>query len=228
MNRLKVFILVLIQNLQYSLTFVLTTTTTTTITTKFTSRQHVMKTHIINDCHYRPIKTLPSFQNRELEPNRHQFRYHDRRQHVLKLFMASPKSGGRPINSIEDFQTQVLGLSLSVESDNNDSSSSTEMNTIGKPILVYFNAPWCGPCRLTLPIIKDITHQFHSAIDVVDVCTDDLPEIAESVGVVSIPTIQLYYQGDLKDTIVGSVSTKVLASAITKVLEDVGLKIEEK
>lgn len=87
---------------------------------------------------------------------------------------------------------------------------------------------WEGPCRLTLPIIKDIINQFNALIDVVDVCTDDLPEIAESAGVVSIPTIQIYHEGDLKDTIVGCVSTKVLSSAVTKVLEDIGLKIEEK
>jgi thioredoxin 1 len=138
------------------------------------------------------------------------------RYHRFALNMAStPKSGGRPILSMEDFQKQVLS---------SDSVTLKESKDARRPILVYFTAPWCGPCRLTVPIIKEIINQFQSMIDIVDVCTDDLPEVAENAGVVSIPTIQIYYDGELMDTIVGCVSTKVLASAVTKILEDVGLK----
>ena len=60
-------------------------------------------------------------------------------------------------------------------------------------------------------------------LDVVEICTDDLPTIAESAGVVSIPTIQLYYGGRCYDTIVGCVTKNVLSSAIDKVLDDLGL-----
>jgi thioredoxin 1 len=90
-----------------------------------------------------------------------------------------------------------------------------------RPVLVFFSAPWCGPCRLTNPVIKDVKQQFSSEIDVVEVCTDDLAEIAEQAGVVSIPTIQFYYQGEKMDTIVGCVAKSVLANAVSKVLEDV-------
>ena len=51
-------------------------------------------------------------------------------------------------------------------------------------------------------------------------CTDDLPEIAADAGVVSIPTIQIYYRGEVQDTIVGCVAKKVLSMAVEKVLED--------
>lgn len=95
-----------------------------------------------------------------------------------------------------------------------DNSSST-------PVLVFFSAPWCGPCRLTNPVVNEIKHQFASDIDVVEVCTDDLAEIAEEAGVVSIPTIQFYYQGDKMDTIVGCVAKSVLANAVSRVMEDV-------
>jgi len=57
-------------------------------------------------------------------------------------------------------------------------------------------------------------------MDVVEVCTDDLPEVASDSGVVSIPTIQMYTQGQLVDTIVGCVAKNVLASAVDKVLEE--------
>jgi thioredoxin 1 len=63
--------------------------------------------------------------------------------------------------------------------------------------------------------------QFSSEIDVVEVCTDDLAEVAEQAGIVSIPTIQFYYGGEVMDTIVGCVAKSVLANAVAKVLEDV-------
>jgi len=61
---------------------------------------------------------------------------------------------------------------------------------------------------------------FAGRIDVVEVCTDDFAEIAAEAGVVSIPTIQLFYGGELIDTIVGCVAKNVLSKAVTKVLED--------
>lgn len=93
-----------------------------------------------------------------------------------------------------------------------------------KPVLVFFSAPWCGPCRLSNPVVKEIIKEFVPIIDVVEVCTDDLPEVAEGAGVVSIPTIQLYYKGELLDTIVGCVAKNVLSSAVIKVLEDLGFE----
>lgn len=63
--------------------------------------------------------------------------------------------------------------------------------------------------------------QYSGEIDVVEVCTDDLAEIAEQAGIVSIPTIQFYYGGEILETIVGCVAKSVLANAVDKVLDDV-------
>lgn len=48
--------------------------------------------------------------------------------------------------------------------------------------------------------------QYSGEIDVVEVCTDDLAEISEQAGVLSIPTIQFYYKGEMLETIVGCVA----------------------
>ena len=69
--------------------------------------------------------------------------------------------------------------------------------------------------------------QFSGKIEVVEVCTDDLPDVAADAGVVSIPTIQMYHRGDILDTIIGCVARNVLASAVTKVLEDIAVPEEE-
>lgn len=66
--------------------------------------------------------------------------------------------------------------------------------------------------------------QFVGEIDTVEVCTDDLPEVAAESHVVSIPTIQMYCKGELMDTIVGCVAKSVLSSVVDKVLEDAVVK----
>ncbi len=112
-----------------------------------------------------------------------------------------------------------------ISSSSSSSSSAAEFEPLDLPTLVLYSAPWCGPCRLSNPVVKEIVKEFvpSKIIDVVEVCTDDLPEVAEMAGVVSIPTMQIYYRGELLDTIVGCVAKNVLMSAITKILEDLDL-----
>jgi thioredoxin 1 len=73
---------------------------------------------------------------------------------------------------------------------------------------------------LSNPVVKDVMKQFMDDINVVEVCTDDLPDVASDAGVMSIPTIQIYFKGQLLDTIVGCVARNVLASSVDKILED--------
>lgn len=115
------------------------------------------------------------------------------------------KSGGKMINTEQEFADIVLS------------------KDIPRPVLVFFTAPWCGPCRLTVPVVKDVMKQYSGELDVVEICTDDLAEVAEESGVVSIPTIQFYYDGSALEThsIVGCVAKSVLSNAIDKVIEDV-------
>ena len=54
--------------------------------------------------------------------------------------------------------------------------------------------------------------RFSAEIDVAEVCTDDLPDVASDAGVVSIPTIQIWHASELKDTIIGCVAKRVLES----------------
>lgn len=133
---------------------------------------------------------------------------------LTKLSMVS-KSGGRLIVSPEQFNREVL-LPKSFTQCNNKSDFSR--NKI--PVLVLFSAPWCGPCRLTSPVVKEVMKQYRNKIEVVEISTDDLPGVASKAGVLSIPTILIYHEGQVMDTIVGCVAKNVLARAVDKVLED--------
>lgn len=125
------------------------------------------------------------------------------------------KSGGRLIISSEQFEREVL-LPKSFTQCNDKSDFSG--NII--PVLVLFSAPWCGPCRLTSPVVKEVMKQYRNKIEVVEISTDDLPGVASKAGVLSIPTILIYHDGRVMDTIVGCVAKNVLARAVDKVLED--------
>mmetsp|Transcript_14980 Transcript_14980/g.17232 ORF Transcript_14980/g.17232 Transcript_14980/m.17232 type:complete len:216 (-) Transcript_14980:129-776(-) len=125
------------------------------------------------------------------------------------------KSGGKMITTPNSFSDLVL---FDLKND-----SETASTTAAPVQLVYFSAAWCGPCRLTHPVVKDIGKEFASKINVYEINTDDMPDTAESQGVVSIPTIQLYSGGVLKDTIIGCVAKNVLAASVAKLLEEVAL-----
>ncbi len=120
------------------------------------------------------------------------------------------------ITTNEQFEQEVLSNKSSLSPDETE-----------YPVLVLFTAPWCGPCRLTNPVVKEVMKQYQNKLTVVEVSTDDLPEVASVAGVLSIPTIQLYHGGKVMDTIVGCVAKNVLARSVDKVLEDLGLLEDE-
>ena len=131
------------------------------------------------------------------------------------------KSGGQLIVSSEQLEQEVLSSRFSFESSNNNGPDDKEGLTL--PVLVLYSAPWCRPCRLTGPIVKEVMKQYRSRIEVVQISTDDLPDVALKAGVLSIPTILIYHRGEVMDTIVGCVAKNVLARAVDKVLEDLGM-----
>jgi len=168
---------------------------------------------------------------------------------MTTIHMAT-KSGAQAITSYDDFEFCVLGISPFEDEEEEEHEDGTiaaanirplPPDRRARPALVFFNAPWCGPCRLAVPVFRDVIRDCANQVDAYEVDVDDLPEVAEALGVVSIPTIQLYVSGSDQDeeesendqdifgmedeavaieTIVGCVSRNVLGDTVDKVLED--------
>lgn len=72
-----------------------------------------------------------------------------------------------------------------------------------KPCLVDFWATWCGPCKMISPIIEELAEEYADTVKVCKINVDDEPELAIKYNVSSIPTVMLFENGNVKDTVVG-------------------------
>ncbi len=72
------------------------------------------------------------------------------------------------------------------------------------PVIVDFWAEWCSPCRLVHPELEKIANDYGGKITVVKLNIDQAPGIAAKYGIMSIPTIALFADGEVKSQVVGA------------------------
>lgn len=71
------------------------------------------------------------------------------------------------------------------------------------PVLIDFWATWCGPCMMLAPIVEQIAEENEGTLVVGKVNVDEQPSLAGQFGIASIPTLLLFKDGRLADTMVG-------------------------
>ncbi len=83
----------------------------------------------------------------------------------------------------------------------------------GKPVLVEFGAPWCAPCNQLEPVLKDLVRDYDGQIDLYSIDVDQHPDLVMNYGVMGVPTVMLFRDGQPIHRLTGFRPKKALEKA---------------
>ena len=96
----------------------------------------------------------------------------------------------------------------------NDASFKTDVLESDAPVLVDFWAEWCGPCKAIAPVLEDVAQALDGKVKITKLNVDESPEMSSQFGVMSIPTLILFKNGNIVATKVGGVTKSQLMAFI--------------
>ncbi len=95
-----------------------------------------------------------------------------------------------------------------------DQSFNTE--TSEGVVLVDFWAPWCGPCKMIAPVLEELDAELGDKVKITKIDVDHNQETAGKFGVMSIPTLLVFKNGEVVDQAVGFQPKEALAELLNK------------
>lgn len=88
----------------------------------------------------------------------------------------------------------------------------------GKPVVIDFWAEWCGPCRMMSPIIEELAHEYEGKVEIGKLNVDENSETTEEYGIMNIPTLLFFKNGQIVDKQVGAAGKNVFEDKINALL----------
>jgi thioredoxin 1 len=96
-----------------------------------------------------------------------------------------------------------------------DATFETDVLKADGPVVVDFWAEWCGPCRMIAPALEEISGSLGSKVKIVKLNVDENPQTAAKYGIMSIPTLLMFKNGELASRQVGAAQKAKLEQWIT-------------
>jgi thioredoxin 1 len=96
-----------------------------------------------------------------------------------------------------------------------DTDFESEVLKAAGPVVVDFWAEWCGPCRMIAPALEEIAGSLNGKVKIVKLNVDENPQTASKYGVMSIPTLMIFKNGEMASRQVGAAPKQKLEQWIT-------------
>lgn len=100
-----------------------------------------------------------------------------------------------------------------------DATFSMEVLTHPGAVLVDCWAPWCGPCRTVAPIMEEIASKYSGGVKVAKLNVDENPAIASQYGIRSIPTMLIFKDGQLINTLMGALPKETIERHLLSIMK---------